>query len=173
MSAVSPIDQAWAAAWSDFLANRITVAERRAAPFLHILPAKLAKASADALSGPSSDADAEELVTLADLAHIAGAIRGDTELLRQAVVAYDEHLRRTPHNLQAMRMRAETFLRMRDYRRAFASFDDLYRASLSTEARDAAREADAVAPFQLVHDAECIEASVRQGADPASLAIAA
>ena len=169
----APLDQAWSAAWSDFLSNRVAVAERRAAPFLHVLPAKLARAAAEAGdSGPSS-ADAEELVTLADLAHIAGAVRGDTQLLRQAVEAYDEHLRRMPHNLQAMRMRAETLLRMRDYSEAFASFDSLYRASLSAEALEAAREVDAVAPFQLVHDAECIEDAVRQGADPAFLTTAA
>ncbi|KAL3901843.1 MAG: hypothetical protein SGPRY_012225, partial [Prymnesium sp.] len=148
------LEAAWSAAWRDFLCNRVAVAERRAAGWLRLLD--------PALSQPS---DPELLVTLADLAHIAAAARGDVGLLRQAAAAYEAHLRLEPSNEAALRMLAETFLRLRDYAAAFACFERLHAASLS----DAA-PVD-VAPFRLLHDAECIEEAVRLGADRAALTL--
>ena len=148
---------AWQAAWADFLANRVGIAERRAAPFLHALPEKLAVRLEAA-----DDDHADSLMMLADLSHLAGAVRGEEALLRLALTAYDTHLGLNPSNFAAMRMRAETMLRLRDYAGAFAAFNTLYAASLA----DATGE---VAPFQLIHDAECIEDAVRLGADAVAL----
>ena len=155
------LDAAWRAAWSDFLSNRVLLAERRATPLVREhLPAALdaAQSSDDAML-------ADRLVTLADLAHIAGACRNDAALLRQSIAAYDAHLRLSPSNTSAMRMRAETLLRSRDLSGAFQAFRALYDASLAASSE--------VAPFQLLHDAEVAEDAVRLGADPTALATAA
>lgn len=170
------LDAAWAAAWADFLSNRIEYAERRAAPFLLSLPHILER-SADGAAGDEDISD--QLVTLADLAYIAGAARADPKLLSLAVDAYDEHLRRSPSNHEAMRMRAETLLRCRQYAEAFEGFRQLYEHSLRSVG-DAGPDGPAngipsaeVAPFQLLHDAECIEHAVELGADAGALATAA
>lgn len=175
----SALDAAWSAAWSDFLANRVALAERRTAPFLHTMPERLAAAAAENSVSAEQSAQsvasnmAEELVTLADMAHIAGAVRGDDAVLRLALTAYQEHLRREPSNLAAMRMLAETWLRLRQYSAAFAAFDRLYEASLAAAVSVEGRETAEVAPFQLIHDAECLEDAVALGADPAALTSAA
>ena len=170
------LDAAWTAAWSDFLSNRIAHAERRAAPFLLQLPATLAlagKSSRDA----NNERLADHLVTLADLAHISGAARGDASMLSMAVDAYDAHLHRCPSNREALRMRAETQLRCQRYAAAFASFRQLYERSLSAVPSVgellSSHAAGEIAPFQLLHDAECVEHAVELGADPAVLAMAA
>lgn len=167
------LEAAWTATWADFLSNRIGLAERRAAPFLHSLPALLDNAAAAA--APTDDVGedsqvADTLVTLADMAHIAGAVRGDSALLKQALAAYEEHLRRVPGNAAALRMRAETLLRLGDYAAAFAAFDTLHEAAVADP--DAEQHLE-VAPFQLIHDAECVEDAVRLGADASELAAAA
>ena len=129
------LDLAAAAAWHDFLSNRIAHAERRAAPFVLSLPSVLAAAAAAAVpAGGDGDDEAlaNRLVTLADLAHIAGAARSDAATLDLAVAAYDAHLARCPSNLGALRMRAETLLRCRRYDEAFDSFQQLYERSLAT-----------------------------------------
>ena len=95
----SPIDSAWAAAWADFLANRVAIAERRAAGRLHLLAPAIEDGS-----------DADLLVTLADLAHMAGAARADSALLTKAVAAYDAHLLLDPDNLAARRCSRSTSL---------------------------------------------------------------
>ena len=169
----SALEAAWASAWTDFLSNRIAHAERRAAPFILALPSALT--AADAAGAEHTEGStpvgtalnlADYLVTLADLAHIAGAARGDINLLHQSIQAYDAHLSLNPGNKEAMRMRAETLLRSHQYPEAFAGFLTLYELSLGSAPNE-------LAPFQLVHDAECIEDAVEQGADPATLAIAA
>jgi hypothetical protein len=60
------INAAWSAAWSDFLSNRVALAKRRAAPFLHALPTAIERGAS---SEPSTSVT-ESLVTLANLAHI-------------------------------------------------------------------------------------------------------
>ena len=154
------------AAWADFLSNKILLAERRAAPFLHLLPACLE--AADASDGDEDESLTDQLVTLADLCYIAGAARADASLLERAISAYDAHLRRAPSNLNAMRMRGETLLRCRRYAEAFDAFTQLYRCSLSADGASSSE----VAPFQLVHDAEAIEDAVRRGADSTALSTA-
>ena len=151
------LTNAWSAAWADFLVNKVAIAERRAAPWLAEWP-------------PGSAADADALLMLADLAHISGAVREDAALLRQALVAYDAHLALVPTSQAGQRMRAETLLRLGEYRQAFGAFDVLHHTTLEDAE---ARAAEEVAPFRLIHDAECIEAAVRQGADPEALATAA
>ena len=99
----STLDAAWQAAWSDFLSNRIEIAERRAAPLVSQFLEPAIRAAA-ASSSSDDEELADRLVTLADLAHIAGAARGDTQLLTQAIGAYDAHLERRPDNHSAMRM---------------------------------------------------------------------
>lgn len=136
-----------------------------------MITAVLASAASDKAPGLETDSLADLLVTLADLAHIAGAARGDAVLLRQAVAAYDAHLERVPENLDAMRMRAETLLRCRDNSAAFAAFRQLHR--LSSSKSTAQRPEAEVAPFQLEHDAECVEDAVRHGAEAAYLTRAA
>ena len=160
----STLDAAWQAAWSDFLSNRIEIAERRAAPLVSQFLEPAIRAAA-ASSSSDDEELADRLVTLADLAHIAGAARGDTQLLTQAIGAYDAHLERRPDNHSAMRMRAETLLRCRRTADGFAAFRALFHATLAPSAE--------IAPFQLMHDAECIEDAVRLGADAASLSTAA
>jgi hypothetical protein len=160
------LNAAWSAAWADFLSNRVALAERRAAPFVRAaLPAALAAASSEDATD-DNEGLADELVTLADLAHMAGAAHGDVATLEQALAAYDAHLRLCPSNRAAMRMRAETLLRCRQTARAFAAFRSLYEASLAEEPSE-------VAAFQLVHDAECVEDAVRLGVDAKALATAA
>jgi hypothetical protein len=151
------LTNAWSAAWADFLVNKVAIAERRGAPWLAEWP-------------PGAAADADALLMLADLAHISGAVREDAALLRQALVAYDAHLALVPTSQAGLRMRAETLLRLGEYRRAFAAFDVLHHTTLEDAE---ARAAEEVAPFRLVHDAECIEAAVRLGADSQALATAA
>jgi tetratricopeptide (TPR) repeat protein len=143
------LDAAYSFVWNDYLHNRVVLAERRAAPFLEFLP-KIVR------SKEQSDAQANRLINLADLAHIAGAVRDDPEVLRQALTAYDAHLKLLPNNLAARRMRAETLLRLGDYQAAFAAFDEMYRVSLKQPIADDVE----VAPFQLIMDAECIDDSV-------------
>ena len=147
------LTNAWSAAWADFLVNKVAIAERRAAPWLAEWP-------------PGSATDADALLMLADLAHISGAVREDAALLRQALVAYDAHLALMPTSQAGLRMRAETLLRLGEYRLAFCAFDVLHHTTLEDAEAQAAEE---VAPFRLQHDAECIEAAVRQGADPDAL----
>jgi hypothetical protein len=151
------LTNAWSAAWADFLVNKVAIAERRAAPWLAEWPL-----------GSATDADA--LLMLADLAHISGAVREDEALLRQALVAYDAHLALMPTSQAGLRMRAETLLRLAEYRLAFCAFDGLHHTTLEDAEAQAAEE---VAPFRLLHDAECIEAAVRQGADADALETAA
>ena len=175
MAEADALDAAWAAAWSDFLSNRIAHAERRAAPFLLQLPATLSLAERSC--NADDDQLAEKLVTLADLAHIAGAARNDASMLSAAVDAYDAHLQRRPSNREApLRMRAETLLRCKRYADAFAGFRQLYEHSLAADAAtdgEQKNDARSVAPFQLIHDAQCIEHAVELGADPSALATAA
>ena len=155
------LTNAWSAAWADFLVNKVAVAERRAAPWL-LSPALVLPLG--------SAADADTLLMLADLAHISGAVREDAALLRQALVTYDAHLTLVPTSQAGLRMRAETLLRLGEYRLAFCAFDVLHHTTLEDAEALAAEE---VAPFRLLHDAECIEAAVRQGADPDALEMAA
>ena len=115
----SALSTAAAAAWRDFLSNKPSLAAQRAAGWLHALPAALQSAD-----------DADALVALADLAHMAGAARDDAGILAQALAAYDAHLILEPDNLGALRMRAETQLRLRDYAGAFGTFGRLHAASL-------------------------------------------
>ena len=167
---MAALDAAWQAAWSDFLANKIALAERRATPLVaqHLQPAL----DAAAASAHEEDANLDDrLVTLADLAHIAGAARGEVGMIEQAIAAYDAHLRRCPGNRDAMRMRAESLLRCRRTASAFESFHDLYRATLADSRL--AQEGAEVAVFQLLHDAECLEDAVRLGVDAAALTTAA
>ena len=107
---------------------------------------------------------------LADLAHIAGAVRDDTELLHRALGLYDAHLGLVPTSQAGLRMRAETLLRLGEYGGAFDAFDGLYRTTLEDAE---AWENEEVAPFRLLHDAECVEAAVRQGADAGALEMSA
>lgn len=164
--ATAAIDAAWASAWRDFLSNKINLAERRATP---IVTAHL-QAALDAASSVARDhSDAaldDRLITLADLAHIAGAARNDTAILEQAIRAYDAFLHRQPCSVNAMRMRAETLLRCRKTAEAFAAFDELFREALAEGTSE-------VAAFQLLHDAECTEDAVRLGANASHLAAAA
>ena len=207
------LEAAWHAAWADFLSNRIAHAERRAAPFLLSLPSVLDAARSQAPLCRSEDQEdgdealANRLVTLADMAHIAGAARADAAVLALAVDAYDCHLARRPSNTGAMRMRAETLLRCRRYDEAFEGFQQLYERSLGDHAATSAplpvRQGAAadepvlaasgsaaatssavapasasssssgeVAPFQLLHDAECIEHAVELGAPSSALSMA-
>ena len=92
----SALSTAAAAAWRDFLSNKPSLAAQRASGWLHALPAALQSAD-----------DADTLVALADLAHMAGAARDDAAILAQALAAYDAHLALEPDNLGALRMRAE------------------------------------------------------------------
>ncbi|KAL1511297.1 hypothetical protein AB1Y20_006102 [Prymnesium parvum] len=147
---------AWQASWSDFLHNRVALAERRVSGWLHMLPAALRDRS-----------DADLLVTLADMAHIAGAAASDSVCLRAAVEAYDAHLALAPQNVAALRMKAETLLRLREYAAALDCFGEVYARSLADAPPPAAP------PFQLEHDAECVEEAVRLGADPSHLFAAA
>ena len=166
--ASAAVDAAWRDAWDAFLSNRIEIAYHRAAPLVQqLLPAAL-DAAARADGGSELD---DALVTLADMAHVAGAAAGDAQMLEQAIAAYDAHLRRCPRNRDAMRMRAETLLRCRRTARAFEAFGELHEATLADGA--AVRDAAEIAAFQLVHDAECAEDAVRLGADAAALATAA
>ena len=151
MQQENALNAAWSAAWSDFLCNRVTVAERRAAGWLHLLEPTI-----------EAGTDAERLVTLADMAHMAGAALADDTMLRRAADAYDAHLKLEPANVAAIRMKAETLLRLREYEAAFSCFHHVHTLSC----QDASVE---VAPFRLLHDAECIEDAVRLGADPAHL----
>lgn len=160
------LDLAWAAAWKDFLANKVQHAERRAAPFLISLPTVLKEAEQGSSSHEAALAD--RLVTLADLAHIAGAARGCRATLEMAIAAYDAHLARAPLNSGARRMRAETLMRCQQYAAAFEGFNGVYQRSLCDD-DGAPRTTDEVAPFQLIHDAECVEHAVRQGADASHL----
>ena len=155
-STEAALTNAWSAAWADFLVNKIAIAERRAAPWL--------------AEWPLGSANAEYLLMLADLAHISGAVQEDAALLRQALVAYDAHLALAPASQAGLRMRAETLLRLGEYRLAFCAFDVLHHTALDDAEAQAAEE---VAPFRLVHDAECIESAVRQGANPDALETAA
>ena len=146
------LEQAAASAWGDFLCNRVDQAERRAAGWLHLLPGAIAAAD-----------DAELLVTLADLAHIAGAARADEPTLRQALAAYGGHLSLKPENLGALRMKAETLLRLGETAEAFKTFDIQYQRSIELLGGRAAQSAAEVAPFRLLHDAECVEAAALGG----------
>ena len=65
-------------------------------------------------------------------------------------------------------MRAETFLRLGEYSAAFGCFKQVYEDSLRI-AREAAAGDREVAPFRLLHDAECIDHAVALGADPSHL----
>ena len=122
------VDAAWRDAWDAFLSNRIEIAYHRAAPLVQqLLPAAL-DAAARADGGSELD---DALVTLADMAHVAGAAAGDAQMLEQAIAAYDAHLRRCPRNRDAMRMRAETLLRCRRTARAFEAFGELHEATLA------------------------------------------
>jgi tetratricopeptide (TPR) repeat protein len=142
------LDAAYNFVWNDYLHNRVVLAERRAAPFLELLP-KIVR------SKERSDAQANRLINLADLAHIAGAVRDDPAILRQALSAYDAHLKLLPNNLAARKLRAETLLRLGDYKAAFIAFDEMYSVSLKQPIADEVE----VAPFQLIMDAECVENS--------------
>ena len=146
----SALSTAAAAAWRDFLSNKPSLAAQRAVGWLHALPAALQSAD-----------DADALVALADLAHMAGAARDDAGILAQALAAYDAHLVLEPDNLGALRMRAETQLRLRDYAGAFGTFGRLHAASLRLQPYESLE----VAPFRLVHDAECTETMVAAIAD--------
>lgn len=143
--------RAWSAAWAEFLQNKVALAERRGAPWL---------------SERLETADADALLMLADLAHICGAVREDMAVLRQALAAYDAHLALTPSSQAGLRMRAETLLRLKEYRAAFDAFTLLHRTTLDDAS---AREEEEVSPFRLLHDAECIEDAVQLGAEPTSL----
>ena len=70
----SALSTAAAAAWRDFLSNKPSLAAQRAVGWLHALPAALQSAD-----------DADALVALADLAHMAGAARDDAAILAQAL----------------------------------------------------------------------------------------
>tara|TARA_B110001452_G_scaffold246837_1_gene232448 strand:- start:60 stop:1046 length:987 start_codon:yes stop_codon:yes gene_type:complete len=155
--------QAWSSAWADFLANKVAVAERRAAPWVSAL-------SAEGSSSSAAGADAESLVMVADLAHICGAVREDPAILRRALAAYDAHLALAPTSQAGLRMRAETLLRLGETREAFEAFDVLYHVTLEDVEAQANEE---VAPFRLLHDAECVEDAVRLGADPSALEMSA
>ena len=72
----SALSTAAAAAWRDFLSNKPSLAAQRASGWLHALPAALQSAD-----------DADALVALADLAHMAGAARDDAAILAQALAA--------------------------------------------------------------------------------------
>ena len=72
----SALSTAAAAAWRDFLSNKPSLAAQRAAGWLHALPAALQSAD-----------DADALVALADLAHMAGAACGGGERCREAAGA--------------------------------------------------------------------------------------
>jgi len=144
------IDSVAQSAWQDFLSNKVELAAQRAAAWLHVLPALIA----------SGRRDADALATLGDLHHIAGAARRDPALLESALGAYDAvlALRTGVDGLNALRMRAETLLRLRRYADAFDAFDRLHELRL----RDPKRGRDLeIAPFRLVHDAEAIEANGR------------
>lgn len=65
--------------------------------------------------------------------------------------------------LPQCRMRAETLLRLGEYELAFDAFRKCYARSLHNVG-----ECE-VAPFRLLHDAECIEHAVTLGADPSNL----
>jgi hypothetical protein len=102
------IEKQYQAAWADFLKHRLDVASRRALVVLHKIDV-LYPISAHA----NSDKDADLLVTEADLAYIAGASMGDDQkLLLRARVCYRDHLHKAPANTNAMRMLAETLLRL-------------------------------------------------------------
>ena len=131
--------QAWSSAWADFLANKVVVAERRAAPWVSAL-------SAEGSSSSATGADADSLVMVADLAHICGAVREDPAILRRALAAYDAHLALVPTSQAGLRMRAETLLRLGETREAFEAFDVLYHVTLEDAE---ARENEEVAPFRL------------------------
>ena len=152
------VEAAAAAAWEDFLTNRVRLAERRASGWIAPLRCLLAEPQVPTADMP---ADMEALlITLADLAHIAGAARASMPVLDLALAAYS----RVPPRPAVQRMAAETLLRLRRYEEAFAAF-----------AQIAMNEASAVevAPFRLLHDAECVEDAVRLGADHALLERAA
>jgi tetratricopeptide (TPR) repeat protein len=152
------LDAAYEYVWNDYLHNRVLLAERRASPFLEeLLPSVLATKLSSRTMDEKLEALANRLINVADMAHIAGAVRGDTELLRQAIAVYNSHLKLCPNNLNARRMRAETFLRLHQYDKAFEAFDEMYQNSL-THSRDEAE----VAPFQLIMYAECLEDAVCQ-----------
>jgi hypothetical protein len=150
-SVARAVESAAAAAWDDFLSNRIWHAERRASGWLTLLREQLSAQPQKEMSGRDEDL----LVALADLAHIAGAARGDDAMLRLALDAYGR-VPPTPPQPNVLRMIAESLLRLRDYPAAFAAFDRI--AALDPKPAD-------VAPFRLLHDAECVEAAVRLGAD--------
>ena len=109
----------------------------------------------------------DALVVLADLAYIAGSIRGDKQLLLQALAAYDACyfcLDRVPTSGNVMHMRAETLLRLQRPAAACDAFARVYAHTLGA----AHAELD-VAPFRLIHDAEALGHAVRCGADVALL----
>ena len=155
------LESASARAWEDFLCNRVWVAERRAHGWLHLLPAALAAAQH---GGKDTLVDEDTLVVLADLAYIAGAVRGDKCVLQQALSAYDAFLERAPASINAMRMRAETLLRLQRPVAACDAFARMYAHTLGS-----AHVELEVASFRLIHDAEALEHAVRCGADAALL----
>ena len=158
----------WEFAWNDYLHNRVDLAHKRAAPYLHLLSEALQRASDAQQHNIASETAAEmladRLVTLADLHHISGAAENDTVQLRHAIAAYEAHLRFCPGNGNARRMRAECLLRCHDYAAAFAAFDAMYRQTLAAPIADETE----VAPVQLLMDAECVEDAIRLGADDAA-----
>ena len=82
-SVAHAVESAASAAWDDFLCNRIWHAERRASGWLPLLREQLSAEPAE-----MSAQDEGLLVALADLAHIAGAARGEDAVLRLALDAY-------------------------------------------------------------------------------------
>jgi hypothetical protein len=160
LPALQAAEAAAACAWADFLSNRVHLAAVRASPFvdgLRRLLASAAQSSAAAADGT------ELLVTLADLAYIAGACDGDNpQTLELAVAAYDQFiaLAPAPASTNAMRMRAEALLRLRRYSDAFAAFSALHARRLA----QGVSNDDEVAPFRLVHDAEALEAAATAAA---------
>lgn len=153
------VESAAACAWTDFLSNRVHLAAVRASPFVDGLRRLLAAESV------ATDT-AELLVTLADLAYIAGACDGDNpRTLELAVAAYDRYIRLAPGPARAnpMRMRAEALLRLRRPTDAFAAFTALHARRLA----QGIAEDDEVAPFRLIHDAEALEAAAAAGAEAA------
>eukprot|EP00937_MAST-01D_sp_MAST-1D-sp2_P004743 g4743.t1 len=171
--------------WEDFLHSRRALALRRAQAGL----AQLASLSSavDRVEGGAA-ADAEQLVTEADFCYIAGACRAnDQALLERAVARYRRHLVLQPDNSNALRMQAESLLRLRRYEEACAVFDQIHGARLAGvrerlrrwEGEAAVRAPAAlepfaaevggleVAPFRLLHDAALLEHVLSDGG-PAS-----
>lgn len=100
------IEKQYQAAWADFLKHRLPVASRRALVVLRKIDVLFP-------SNNNSIKDADLLVTEADLAYIAAASTGDDRtLLFRARDCYRVHLQKAPVNTNAMRMLAETLLRL-------------------------------------------------------------